>query len=169
MVVSFFLPAAWGQLRIRSGASMGGIQHSKVLEERIFQFTNEARRKNGLPPLELDQTLAKLARAKSDDMIKRHYFSHPDPEGKNIRDRYFEEVQGEDRRMIGLGENISTAPKNDYQDSETTAREIVDGFMVSPGHRSNILQPRYTHLGVGVSVSADKYYVTQDFGVMKGP
>ncbi len=83
-------PLAWGQLRIHSGAAKSGIEHPKELEQRVFQFTNEARRKNGLSPLEPDKTLMTLARGKSDDMIKRHYFSHPDPEGKTIKERYAE-------------------------------------------------------------------------------
>ncbi|MCL4502932.1 MAG: CAP domain-containing protein, partial [Deltaproteobacteria bacterium] len=129
----------------------------------VFQFTNEARRKNGLPALEPDKTLMTLAREKSDDMIKRHYFSHPDPNGKTIRDHYAA-VRPQTGGMIGLGENISVQGKT-YNDSTTTARCIVDGFMVSPGHRQNILQPQYTHLGIGISIKDKEYYVTQSFGI----
>ena len=51
-----YLPSAWGQVRVKSGASSrsGGIQHPKELERRIFQLTNEGRRKNGLPSLDWD-------------------------------------------------------------------------------------------------------------------
>ena len=49
-------PCAWGQVRTHSGAltRQSGIEHPKELERRIFQLTNEARRKNGLPALEPD-------------------------------------------------------------------------------------------------------------------
>ena len=134
------------------------------MEQRVFQFTNEARRKNGLSPLEPDKTLMTLARRKSDDMIKRHYFSHPDPEGKTIRERYAE-VKPTVGGMVGVGENISIQGKNAYDDTTTAARRIVDGFMVSPGHRQNILQPAYTHLGIGISIKDKEYFVTQCFGV----
>jgi uncharacterized protein YkwD len=157
-------PFAWGQLRTHSGAAKSGIDHPKTLEQRVFQFTNEARRKNGLPALEPDKTLMTLARKKSDDMIKRHYFSHPDPEGKTIKDQYAEAkptVGG----MAGVGENISVQGKNAFDDTTTTARRIVDGFMVSPGHRQNILGPAYTHLGIGISIKDKEYFVTQSFGV----
>jgi uncharacterized protein YkwD len=160
-------PWVWSQLRIKSGAAKSsGIEHLKALEQRIFQFTNEARRKNGLPPLEPDKTLATLARGKSDDMINRGYFSHPDPEGKTIKDRYVA-IKPAAGGMIGLGENISMGGKNDYDDAEAAARRIVDGFMVSPGHRKNILEPAYTHLGVGVSLKDKEYYVTQCFGASR--
>ncbi|MCL4502931.1 MAG: hypothetical protein M1438_13945, partial [Deltaproteobacteria bacterium] len=51
VVTAVFLcpPSAWGQLRIHSGAAKGGGEHPKALEQRVFQLTNEARRKNGLP------------------------------------------------------------------------------------------------------------------------
>lgn len=157
-------PWAWGQLRIHSGAAKSSLEHPKELEQRVFQFTNEARRKNGLPPLEPDQTLMTLARGKSDDMIKRHYFSHPDPEGRTIKERYAE-VKPTRGGMVGLGENISTGGQKAYDDTTTAARGIVDGFMVSPGHRQNILQPAYTHLGIGISIKDKEYFVTQCFGV----
>jgi uncharacterized protein YkwD len=157
-------PFAWGQLRTHSGAAKSSFEHPKELEQRVFQFTNEARRKNGLPPLEPDQTLMTLARGKSDDMIKRHYFSHPDPEGKTIRDRYAE-VKPTVGGMVGVGENICIHGKNAYEDTTTSARRIVDGFMVSPGHRQNILQPAYTHVGIGISIKDKECFVTQCFGV----
>jgi uncharacterized protein YkwD len=156
-------PLAWGQLRIKSGAARTSYEHPKALEQRVFQFTNEARRKNGLPALEPDKTLMTLARGKSDDMIKRHYFSHPDPEGKTIKEHYAEKkpaVGG----MIGVGENISMGKKSEHDDTETAARRIVDGFMVSPGHRKNILEPAYTHLGVGISINGADCLITQAFG-----
>lgn len=159
------MPVARGQLRTHSGAAMGGIEHPKDLEQRVFQFTNEARRKNGLPALEPDKTLTTLAREKSDDMIKHHYFSHPDPSGKTIKEKYAE-VKPKVGGMVGLGENISIQGKNAYNDPTTTARCIVDGFMVSPGHRKNILQPEFTHMGIGISIKDNKeYYTTQGFGM----
>ncbi|MCX5892900.1 MAG: CAP domain-containing protein [Deltaproteobacteria bacterium] len=157
-------PFAWGQLRTHSGATKSSLEHPKELEQRVFQFTNEARRKNGLPPLEPDKTLMTLARGKSDDMIKRHYFSHPDPEGKTIKDRYAE-VKPAVGGLIGVGENISIGGKNGFEDTTTTARRIVDGFMVSPGHRKNILEPKYSYLGIGIAIKDKEYYVTQCFGV----
>jgi uncharacterized protein YkwD len=157
-------PLAWGQLRTRSGAAKSSVEHPKDLEQRVFQFTNEARRKNGLAPLEPDKTLMTIARQKSDDMIKRHYFSHPDPNGKTIKEKYAE-AKPTAGGMVGVGENISIQGRNTNNDTTTTARCIVDGFMVSPGHRQNILQPQYTHLGIGISVTDKEYYVTQGFGV----
>jgi len=162
-------PFVWGQLRTRSGAmlSQGNIQHPKELERRIFQLTNEARRKNGLPPLSQDNDLTELARKYSDDMLKRHFFSHTNPDGKKLMDRLAEEKPAELRRTARAGENIASGSRFDPSDIKTTARFIVDGFMTSPGHRANILNPNYTNLGIGVSVSGKEMRTTQLFSQRK--
>ena len=163
-------PWAWGQVRTHSGAltRQSGIEHPKELERRIFQLTNEARRKNGLSALEPDETLTTLAREKSDDMAKRHYFSHTNPEGKTIIDHYDEEKPAKVGLMGRIGENIHMGQRNDYSDVKTAARVIVDSWMISPGHRQNILNPAYTSLGVGVAVKGKECYATQSFGQKVG-
>jgi uncharacterized protein YkwD len=157
-------PWAWGQLRTHSGALKSGIEHPKELERRIFQLTNEARRKNGLSTLEPDETLMTMARGKSDDMAKRHYFSHTSPEGKTLIDHYDEEKPAKIGLLGRIGENIHMGQRNDYSDIKTAARVIVDSWMLSPGHRQNILNPAYTNLGVGVAIKGKECYATQSFG-----
>jgi len=160
------IPTAWGQLRTQSGAfkQADSIQHPKELERRIFQLTNEARRKHGLPTLDSDETLTDVARKHSDDMLKRDYFSHTSPDGKSIIDRLQDEKPALVKNMGRAGENIFGSSKLDYSDVKTLARNIVDGWMTSPGHRANILNPKYTHLGVGVSVRGSECRATQTFG-----
>jgi len=164
------LPSAWGQVRVKSGAlsRSGGILHPKELERRIFQLTNEARRKNRLPSLDWDNSLAVKAREKSDDMLKNEYFSHTSPDGKTLKDRFQEEKPASIRNISQIGENIYVGARLDYAtDIKTQARLIVDGWMTSPGHRRNILDPQYTHLGVGVSARDKMCYATQIFAGMK--
>ena len=56
----------------------------------------------------------------------------------------------------------------DYStDIKTQARFIVDGWMTSPGHRRNILDPNYTHIGVGVAAREKNCYATQVFAGVK--
>ena len=164
-----FLPSAWGQVRIKSGASRsGGILHPKELERRIFQLTNEARHKNGLPGLDWDSGLAAKAQAKSDDMLKNNYFSHTSPDGKTLKDRFQEEKPASIRNISRIGENIYMGAKLDYStDIKIQARLIVDGWMTSPGHRRNILDPNYTHIGVGVAAKDTICYATQVFAGIK--
>ena len=164
------VPAAWGQLRVKSGAmsKSSGILHPKELERRIFQLTNEARHKNGLPALDWDNDLAAKARAKSDDMLKNNYFSHTSPEGKTLKDRFQEEKPASIRNISRIGENIYMGSRLDYTtDIKTQARLIVDSWMTSPGHRRNILDPQYTHIGVGVAAKDKMCYATQVFAGVK--
>ena len=164
------VPSAWGQLRVKSGAmsKSSGVLHPKELERRIFQLTNEARHKNGLPALDWENDLAAKARAKSDDMLKNNYFSHTSPEGKTLKDRFQEEKPASIRNISRIGENIYMGDKLDYStDIKTQARLIVDGWMTSPGHRRNILDPNYTHIGVGVAAKDKTCYATQVFAGVK--
>ncbi len=166
LVVLFHLPLAWGQVRTKSGAlsRASGIQHPKGLERLILKLTNEARRKNGLPPLDWDTSLAVMAQQKSDDMLKKNYFAHTSPEGKTFKDRVQEEQPAAFRTMSQVGENIYMGNRFDYSvDVKTQARLIVDGWMTSPGHRRNMLDPNYTHVGVGVAAQDKACYATQVF------
>jgi uncharacterized protein YkwD len=164
------LPSAWGQLRTHSGAltSRSGIKHPRELERRIYQLTNEARRKNGLPSLVPDEALAAMARKHSDDMLQRDYFSHTSPDGQTVKDRLFE-APAVGKSIAQAGENIYGGSGQDYSDPRIIARVIVDGWMTSPGHRANILNPNYTHLGVGVSIKGKEIRATQNFAQRRGP
>jgi uncharacterized protein YkwD len=157
-------PFAWGQLRIQSGAytRQSHIKHPKELERQIFKLTNEARHKHGLPSLDPDDTLMATAREHSDDMLRRDYFSHTSPDGKDMRDRLME-APAVARSIARAGENIYGGRGQDFSDIKTISRVIVDGWMTSPGHRANILNPDYTHLGVAVSIEGDQIRATQNF------
>ena len=76
---------------------------------------------------------------------------------------------------IGLAENLSEIPRfsrarttggrttYDWNAAEDIARQAVDGWMKSPGHRRNILDGTYTESGVGVALSDNDIYITQLF------
>lgn len=157
-------PMAWGQLRIHSGALKSGAEHPKALEKRIFQLTNEARRKNGLPSLDLDNRLTDLAREKGDEMIKSHFFNQVDSRAKKPPTDYGKEEPAKIRLGGKPGENVLMGSKDDYSDVETAARLIVNCFMGSPGPRSNVLNPAFTYLGVGASIKGKESYIIQKFG-----
>jgi len=106
-------------------------------EQEIFNLVNQERAKIGVQPLVWDETRARLARAHSQDMFKRGYFSHYSPEGKDVGDRLAEagityEIAGEN---LALAPSISSAHA---------------GLMNSPGHKRNILDPAFNKVGIGV-------------------
>lgn len=169
LAVFLGLDPAWSQLRTSSkrppGARALPIKHLKEVEHKIFRLTNEERRKKGLPPLTRDEALVKTARAHSDDMLRRNFFSHVNPDGRTPADRI---VPVSAHSIARAGENIWSGSGQDYADSSRISRVIVDSWMTSPGHRTNILNPAFTHLGVGVGVQGKEIRATQHFVQTRG-
>jgi uncharacterized protein YkwD len=121
------------------------------LAEQVLRLTNEARARarrcgdrsfTAAPPLSLEPRLNQAAAAHARDMLARHYFDHRDPEGHTPADR----VRAHGYRYAIVGENIASGA--------TDAREAVQGWLDSPGHCENIMDPRFTQLGVGYADTA---------------
>ena len=120
-------------------------------EEEMFNLVNKERVSRGLSPLEMDERLREVARAHSEDMFARGYFSHITPEG----DDPFQRMRAAGISFVSAGENIAYAP----------SVEIAHGgLMNSPGHRANILDSDFHRVGIGV-VDGGVYgkMFTQDF------
>lgn len=120
-------------------------------ESDMLRLVNSERISRNLAPLVLDPTLRQLARTHSQDMLARGYFSHVDPDGNTPFDR----MRAADIHYEVAGENLAYAP---------TLAIAHDGLMNSPGHRSNILNPDFGHIGIGV-IDAGVYgkMFTQEF------
>ncbi len=131
----------------------------------MLRLTNEARaRTGGLPALLPEDGLHATARVHSADMLARGFFDHVNPDGLAPKDR----VALMHRRLVGrAGENIWRASGLTAADSEALATTIVNSWMHSPGHRANILDPGYTHLGVGVASRSNELMSTQNFGEVR--
>lgn len=126
------------------------------IERRAFELTNDTRVRNGLTPLQWDSELCRMAREHSEKMAHENFFSHVNPRGERLKDR---------ARAIGIGrfrviaENISF--NQGFPDPGAFA---VERWMISPGHRANILHPGFEGSAVGVFVSEDgAVYLTQVF------
>ena len=136
------------------------------LELKVHAGINAARAKNGEAPLKWEEQLAVVARAHSDDMTSRGYFSHDTPEGLGPSDRIdragYSCWKGS---HYGLAENI--AIETTLGDLDRTAAEAIRGWMNSPGHRTNLLGGEYDRTGVGVSFGTwrgyQAVYLTQVF------
>jgi uncharacterized protein YkwD len=135
-------------------------EHDPELVQKIVDLTNAQRRANGLPELRVSGYLAQSAQSHADDQARRNYFAHDTPEGVTPRDRML--AVGYDPQTF-VGENIYYY----YGDQVGIQPEAaVNWWMNSPGHRANILDPRYTEIGVGLAITtADgKYIYVQNFG-----
>jgi len=119
------------------------------IEQQVIELTNVERRNNGLSDLQADAPLSNVAREKSNDMQKNNYFSHTSPTYGSP----FDMIRDFDISYNSAGENIAQGQRS--------AQEVVQAWMNSEGHRANILNGEYTHIGVGYQQNG--HYWTQMF------
>ncbi|NKE07302.1 MULTISPECIES: CAP domain-containing protein [Mesobacillus] len=120
-------------------------------EQKVVELTNQERAKNGLKPLALDTELSKVAREKSRDMQSKGYFSHTSPTYGSP----FDMMKKFGISYRSAGENIAMGQR--------TPEEVVNAWMNSSGHRANILNSSYTHIGVG-HVATGNYWTQMFIG-----
>jgi uncharacterized protein YkwD len=130
------------------------IDEATTIEKRAFEKTNQKRVENGLNPFVWDADLCRMAREHSENMARQGYFSHETLEGLQLKDRA--RATGIPRFRV-IAENI--AYNKGYEDPGGFA---VERWMISPGHRANILYIGFQASAIGSYVSADgSVYVTQ--------
>ncbi|MEP0826728.1 MAG: CAP domain-containing protein [Nitrososphaera sp.] len=133
----------------------------------IHADVNTERMKAGLKQLTYDSALAEIAQKHSEDMIAKNYFDHDSPEGIDPSDRAraasyncFKSTH------FGIAENLvkAGAKYRQYSDDDI-ARESVQSWMKSSGHRANILSPNYDREGIGIAFneSGNEAVITQNF------
>ncbi len=106
-------------------------------EQEVVRLVNEIRKENGLNTLTYHWELSRVARYKSQDMKDNRYFAHNSP------------VYGTPYQMMrSFGISFRTAGEN-IAKGYATPQAVVNAWMNSPGHRANILNTSYTHIGVG--------------------
>ncbi len=130
----------------------------QALEQEVLRLSNLERVGFGLVPLQPDPRLSDLARRHSRNMALQNFYAHQDPFGYMVADRqkeYYPELI-----HLGMGENIHKIRSILY---DTEAQQLVNDWMDSPGHRANILNTDYTHLGIGVHRADGYILATQVF------
>lgn len=108
-----------------------------LAESEMFKLINSERAKVGAPPLVLDEKLTEVARAHSQDMWQRGYFSHINPDGEDP----FQRLLDAHIMYATAGENVALSANVQLAQS---------GLMNSEGHRKNILNPEFHKIGIGV-------------------
>ncbi len=161
-------------------AARSGVE-AELVKARIAERVNAERARAGLPLLATDPKLAEIARRHSEDMAARRYFDHVSPDGKDPERRGLDAgypCRKNHGTYIthGLGENIfqsavfssvtfGSGGTRTYQwmSPDEIARQVVDGWMGSEGHRENLLKRGFDRQGVGVAITAGgKVFVTQN-------
>jgi len=138
-------------------ASAGTVSETEQIEDEIFQLINQERTSRGLAALVKNSGVSAVARAHSQDMIDRDFFSHTNPDGEGPADR----LVAAGLRWGAYGENIAK-----IQGGTDLAEEAVTMWMESTPHRNNILNATlFEETGVGVALddASGTYLFTQVF------
>ena len=116
-----------------------------TVKKTTLCLLNRQRRMHGRRALKPNKRLARAARRHARDMVRRRYFSHTAPGGVDFVDRIMRQEYVNPGQGWTLGENLAWGS---YQ--LATPKSIVRSWMHSPGHRANILNPRFREIGIGV-------------------
>lgn len=132
-------------LLLASPYAVPAAAQAPFLARRALEFVNDVRARGTrcgersfgpAPPVRLSETLASVAFGHAADMAKHNYFEHEDLAGHSPADR----VRAVGYREKLVGENIAYGPKS--------PEEVVQGWLESPGHCENIMDPRFAEMGI---------------------
>jgi uncharacterized protein YkwD len=143
--------------------AVGRVSNSSV-RERVFELVNRARAKPrrcgherfaATTPLASSSILNEAAREHALDMARNDYFEHTGLDGSEPKERLAR--LGYRSRLTG--ENIAYGPES--------AEEVVSGWLASPGHCANIMEPRFREMGIAFAVEPVRgaIYWVQDLAV----
>lgn len=118
------------------------------LEREFFDLVNRERRNRGMRVLSYSSVLTDVARRHSARMASEGRLYH------NTSELRSEEFARRNNYPTMVGENVGEGPSVQW---------LHDAFMNSPSHRSNIIESRYTAMGIGVTVKDGTIWVTQDY------
>lgn len=136
------------------------LKNLEIARAATLCLLNAERAMRGLAPLRAEQPLTDESQAYSQRMVDERFFAHDRPMGYLLAGTYWVVAQN-----LAWGDGSLATPKS-----------IVEGWMQSPGHRRNILEPAFTEIGIGIApgspdprsrLGAATY--TTDFGVIEGP
>lgn len=130
-----------------AGAADCGCTAAPESASRLLELANQARAAAGVAPLAMRGDVTAIAQGHSDAMASEGDIRH--------NDAYFTASTRQSLNAKSLGENVAMNPDID---------DAHNRLMNSPGHRANILDPKYTVVGIAVSRTGDgQHYITQNF------
>ncbi len=151
VVVGVFAASVFGRLYVDESG-----MRAAVISSVVADLANSERAKENLPVLAYNTTLEAAAKMKADDMAAKTYFAHTSPEG--ITPWFWFQKAG--YSFFYAGENLAV----DFDESD----EVTRAWMQSPTHRANIMNGRFSEIGVATAEGTHKghktTYVVQMFG-----
>jgi Cysteine-rich secretory protein family len=121
-------------------------------ERQLFESLNYERASQSLPPLQWDEALFKAARQHALRMSNLNILEHQLPSEPALAERLTEAGA----RFSVIAENIAIGPN---------PHAIHSGWMDSPGHRKNILDPRFTSVGIAAVRGTGGLFAVEDFSL----
>lgn len=149
---AFFLRVSLGRGKVANYSLQPALQMQpappteNMFEKQVLNLTNAFRQQNSLAPLSYNAKLATAAELHSQNMALQDFFSHTGIDGLSPFDR-----------MQAVGYKFSYAAEN-IGAGYSTPEAVVQGWINSPGHKANLLDPTLQELGVGY------YYLSNDTG-----
>lgn len=144
--------AGWGHALAPASKTSNAFLPKNWRQQQL-RMINKVRAAKGVNPLQLCEPINSAAQNYADLMARTGHFDHAGPKGSLWPDRM--EREG----YVGFvsAENIAMGPP--------TVRIVMNGWIKSPGHYRNLVEPRLTHVGLGASKSKNgRTYWVQDFG-----
>ena len=131
-------------------------------EMKMVELLNANRTAAGLVPVRIDNRLMAIARARSVDMATKHYFSHTQPDGRNV----FNILSAKGIKWYGAGEIIAW---NNYPTLELSTYTANQQWMNSPGHKAIVMSTTMNYIGVGLAIDASNGKKMWTAVYIKGP
>ena len=117
-------------------------------ELAMVNALNVDRTTRGLVPVRVDSRLMAIARGRSADMVAKDYFSHTQPDGRNV----FDIISAKKITWYGAGEIIAW---NNYPTLETSVAAANNQWLNSPGHKAIVVSTSYNYVGVGLALGTN--------------
>ena len=141
--VAAFVAAFWLSLTMAERPLMALVGQESAIRDRV----NIVRRQHELVMLRGRDTLARVARAHAEEMARENYLDHINPQGQSPLERV--RAAGIDGFRL-LAENIGTTTMPGDR-----VTSLIEGWMNSPIHRENILNPAFNTTGIAVVETSD--------------
>jgi uncharacterized protein YkwD len=151
-----------GVMAVPASAAADDTLTVPAAESAMVAALNADRTSRGLVPVRIDPRLMEIARARSADMVAHSYFSHVQPDGRNV----FDILSSSGIAWYGAGEIIAM---NNYPTFDTSLQRSNLDWLNSPGHYAIIVSDSYNYVGVGLAVdgaTGTKYWTAV---YLKGP
>lgn len=136
--ITLLIGLFWAATALLPAPEESGLS-AAVRASGVFALSNKERFDEGVDQLSLNPLLMRAAQLKAEDMAEEAYYAHVSPDGETPM-HWLDKVG---YKYQYVGENLTA----NILDEEA----VVSAWMGSPGHRRNLLDPKFEHMGVGVA------------------